>query len=124
MSKLHARPKRAAFDPSPYDELSVVHSTGLPDLEVWEIGKLTLAAERGRDKIRGRADVPVKVLIRNKLRAMRDDNPFKRHTSVIGWPKSEDPDQQKQERIEICLQLSQDPEVKLIITESPIVHSA
>jgi hypothetical protein len=123
ISKLHARPKRAAFDPSPYDELSVVHSTGLADREVWEIGKLMLGTERGRDKIRARADVPVNALIRNRLRAILDDNPFKRHTSVVGWPNSDDPDQQKQERIEVCLQLSQDPEVKLVVPESPIIRT-
>ena len=123
INKPQTRLLRGAFDPGRYDELSVVHSTGLPDTDVWEIGKLTLGTQIGRDKIRGRADVPVKALIRNKLRAIRDDKPFKRHTSVVGWPNPDDPDQKKQQRIDICLKLSQDPDVKLFIPESPITRS-
>jgi hypothetical protein len=114
-----------AFYPPPDDELSVVHSTGLPDQNVWEIGKLhALGNQAGRDKIHGRADVPVKAFIDRKLRAMRDDNPFERHTSVIGWPNSEDPDQRKQQRKLICLELSQDPTIKLVLPESPIIRPA
>jgi len=125
MNKLRTRPMPDSFYPPADGELSVVHSTGLPDHEVWEIGRThALGDQPGRDRIRGRADVPVKALIDRKLSAIRDDNPFKRHTSVIGWPTSDDADQQKQQRTGICLELSQDPDVKLIIPESPIVHTA
>jgi hypothetical protein len=44
---LKVRPKPSAFDPSPHDELSVAHSTGLADDEVWTIGARTLGAELG-----------------------------------------------------------------------------
>src|ERR1035438_10509505 len=99
MNKLHARPTPDAFYPPPDDELSVVHSTGLADCDVWEIGRRhTLGTQSVRDKICGRADVPVKAVVDRKLRARLDDNPFKRHTSVIGWPKSSDPDERKQQR--------------------------
>src|SRR5271169_3487849 len=91
-------------DPSPHNELSVVHSTGLPESDVWQIGRQTLDNQPGRDKIHGRADVPVRALIERKLRAIRDDNPFKRHTSVIGWPESSDPDERNQLRMQICLE--------------------
>jgi hypothetical protein len=66
----------------------------------------------------------VKAFIERKLRAIRDDSPFERHTSVIGWPESSDPDERKQQRMLICLELSQDPEVRLLIPEKPIIRSA
>jgi len=117
------RPKPAAFDPPPNKSLSVVHATGLQEQEVWEIGKLTLGTQPGRDKIHGRADLPVKALVKRKLRAFLDDNPFKRHTSVVGWPKPEDADERKQQRKQICLELSLDPDVKLVLPESPVARS-
>jgi hypothetical protein len=123
MSALHARPKPGAFDPSPHNKLSVVHSTGLPDREVWGIGTRTLGVQPGRDKIHGRADVPVKALVEQKLRTIRDDKPFKRHTSVIGWPETADADLRKQQLKETCLKLSQDPDIKLVIPGSPITQA-
>jgi hypothetical protein len=123
LSKSQGKLKRAAFDPSPYNELSVVHSTGLPDGDVWEIGKQTLTNHPGRDKIHGRADIPVKSLVERKLRAVRDDNPFQRHTSVVGWPESADSDERKRQRLAICLELSQDPSIKHVIPETPIMRS-
>jgi len=113
-----SRPRPAVFDPSPHNELSVVHSTGLTDDEAWKIGSRTLGTEPGRKTIRGRADVPVHVLIEQKLRAMRDDNPFERHTSVLDWPSSNDPNEAKQLRKLICLELSQHPEVTLAIPKA------
>ena len=62
LSPSNGRPRPGAFNPSPHDKLSVAHSTGLFDHEVWEIGMLTLGTQPGRDKIYGRADVPVKEL--------------------------------------------------------------
>jgi hypothetical protein len=125
MSTEHHRPKPDAFNPLPDKPLSVVHTTGLPDRDVWEIGRLhALVDKPGRDKIRGRADMPVKALIKRNLRAIRDDNPFARHTSVIGWPRSSDPDQRKQQLKDLCLALSQDPEIKLIIPENPVTNPA
>ena len=125
MNKSHARPKPGAFYPPPDDQLSVVHTTGLADSDVWEIGRLhALGSEPPRDKIHGRADLPVKALIDRKLRAIRDDNPFERHTSVVDWPQSSDPDERKQQRTLICLELSQDPAVRLVVPESPIVYSS
>lgn len=119
-----SRPKPEAFSPPADNKLSVAHSTGLPDRDVWEIARLhALGTQPGRDKIHGRADIPVKALVERKLRAVRDDIPFKRHTSVIGWPDPNDPDERKRQRKQICLELSQDPDVKLVIPESPIIRS-
>ncbi len=122
LSASRGRPKRTAFDPSPHNELSVVHSTGLPDRDVWQIGRQTLNDQPGRDKIHGRADIPVKALIDRKLCAIRDDNPFQRHTSVVGWPEPSNPDERKQQRMLICLELSQDLEIKLVMPEGPIIR--
>jgi hypothetical protein len=118
------RPKPEAFYPPQDNQLSVVHSTGLLDNEVWEIGRLhALGTQAGRDKIHGRADVPVLALVEKSLRAIRDDNPFQRHTSVVGWPDPNNPDERKQQLIGICLELSQDQDVRLVIPVSPIARS-
>lgn len=125
INKRLAKPTPDAFYPPPDNELSVVHSTGLPDRDVWAIGRMhTLGTQSGRDAIHGRADVPVNALIERRLRAIRDDNPFERHTKVVGWPEPSNPDERKQQRKLICLELSQDLSVKLIIPDSPIIRSA
>jgi hypothetical protein len=124
MSISNSRPKPTAFDPSPHNELSVAHSTGLTDEEIWEIGSHTLGTEPGRTTIYGRADVPVQALIEQLLRAVRDDNPFQRHTSVLGWPSPNDPNEAKQLRKLICLELSQHPEVTLAIPTANTGSSA
>jgi hypothetical protein len=118
ISQVNRRPKRQAFDPGKYDDLSTLHSSGLLEREIWEFGQHTIGTQPGRTKIYGRADVPVKCLRQRKLSAIRDDNPFIRHTSVVGWPRADDPDEQKQKRMLICLQLSQDPDVSLAVPAS------
>ena len=45
------------------------------------------ARSRARSKIYGRAEVPVWAVVENKLHEIRDDDPFDRHTSAIGWPR-------------------------------------
>jgi hypothetical protein len=122
--KSDARPKPGAFSPPPSSKLSVAHSTGLPNSEVWKIGSLTLGTQPGRDTIYARADVPVRSFNDRKLRAIRDDIPFKRHTSVIGWPQSADADEAKRLRLQICLELSVDPEIVLVVPTSPITRIA
>lgn len=121
-SALHGRPKPGAFDPSPHDELSVAHSTGLQNGDVWNIAKLTLGSDRGRDKVHARTEIPVKELKHRQLRAIRDDHPFERHTSVKGWPIIADINEQKAQRKQICLELSQHPEVKLLVPPAPITR--
>ena len=106
MSGEHGRPKRQAFDPGKYEEVSVVHSSELLDRQIWELGQQTIGTQQGRSKIYGRADIPVKCLKTRKLKAIRDNKPFPRHSCVVGWPRDNDPDQQKQKRLEICLELA------------------
>lgn len=120
--KSEARPKPGAFSPSPHIELSVVHSSGMSNSEVWDLGKLTLGEEPGRDKIYGRADIPVQSLIDVKLRALRDDIPFKRHTSVLDWPLGSDGNETKVLWKQICLDLSEDMRVSLSLPTAPVVR--
>jgi hypothetical protein len=114
------RPKTGAFNPSPHLELSGVHITGLQEPTVWEIAKNSAGTAPGRSTIYARADVPVEQFIKQNLCAIRDDDPFVRHTSVSGWPNIADMDEQKSRWKEICLALSQAPEVKLVMPFSPI----
>jgi len=123
MTRASGRVKPEAFDPPRDGRLSVVHSTGLADGEIWEIGTLTLGTQPGRDTIYGRADVPVGCFVSRRLRAILDNDPFLRHTSVVGWPESSDPQSQNELRLQICLELSQDPAIKLTIPESPVTHA-
>jgi hypothetical protein len=121
-SRVTKRPHPAAFDPSPYKELSAIHITGLSHAVVWEVAALALGDKPGRDRIYARADVPVDELVDQGLRAVRDDDPFARHTSVLGWPDLADLDQRKEQWKEICLALSQCRRVELVIPQSPIVR--
>jgi hypothetical protein len=116
------RPKRGAFDPSPYMELSVVHSSGLSDNDVWRLGKQTVGNAPGRSKIHARADIPVQSLTDVKLRALRDDKPFRRHTSVIDWPIGVDGNDTKALWLQICLELSEDHRIRLELLPTPVVQ--
>jgi len=122
-STLNKRSKPAAFNPAPHNSLSVVHITGLDDRAVWEVGRNTLGKQRGRGKIYARVDVPVEQFLKQKLRAVLDNKPFKRHTSVMGWPEETDPNQRKERWKEISVALSASPEVVLVIPSSPIIKT-
>jgi hypothetical protein len=100
--------------------LSGVHVTGLQDATIWEIAKKSAGNEPGRRTIYARADVPVEQFIKQKLRAIRDDTAFLRHTSVSGWPQIADLDEQKEQWKAICLALSEAPEVRLVMPFSTI----
>ena len=119
-SSARYRPKPAAFDPTPYTELSVIHITDLADHVVWEISRQTLRDQHGRHKVHARVDVPVEQLEEQNLRAIRDNNPFERHTSVVGWPDIADANQRKERWKEICLALSESPRVQLVIPPTPV----
>jgi hypothetical protein len=122
--KSQARPKPGVFSPSlhaPF-ELSVVHSSGLADSEIWDLGRQTLGNQPGRERIQGRADIPVQSLLDVRLRALRDDNPFKRHTSVIDWPQGSDDDNRKQLWKMITLELSEDVRICLALPVEPVIR--
>jgi hypothetical protein len=116
------RPKPGAFDPSPYMELSVAHTSNLSDAQVWRIGGQTLGSQPGRSTIYARADIPVLCLSDVKLRALRDDRRFRRHTSVIDWPLGSDTNETKALWKEICLELSEDLRVNLAVSPGPVVR--
>jgi len=120
-SRERKRPKPGAFNPSPYTELSGIHVTGLADPVIWEIARNTMRDHPGRNTIYARADVPVKQFLEQKLRAVLDDKPFKRHASVVGWPIIADQDQRKERWKEICLALSESPQVQLVLPQTPVV---
>jgi hypothetical protein len=103
-------------------ELSVVHSSGLTENGVWELGQMTVGSAPGRRNIYGRADIPVESLADVNLRALRDDKPFVRHTSVIDWPLGSDGNDTKALWLQICLELSQDHRVRLELPQTPVVH--
>lgn len=104
-------------------ELSVVHSSGLAEGDLWELGKRTLGNVPGSRKIYGRADIPVQSLTDVKLRALRDDKPFIRHTSVIDWPLGSDGNEAKALWLQICLELSEDHRIRLELPATPIVNT-
>ena len=83
----------------------------------------TIGDQPGRGTVHARADVIVEALIQKKLRAIRDDNPFERHTSVIGWPSLEDPNERKEQLKLICLELSQSSQVTLVLPPHPIIKA-
>lgn len=107
------RPKPSAFDPSPYHELSVVHSSELSEPEIWQLGNHIRGAKPGRTSIFCRVDAPVEAFNDVKLRALRDDNPFERHTSVVDWPLGSDGNDTKALWKAICLDLSEDSRISV-----------
>ena len=114
------RPKPAAFDPSPHTELSTMHITGMTSDAVWRHSEHALGDQPGRQAILSRADVPVALLTAEKLRAVRDDDPFERHTLVLGWPEIEDANERKAAWKQICLHLSQSDAVRLVLPSAPV----
>lgn len=113
------RAKPGAFDPSPYDRLSVAHVSGLGDEATWALSRLTLRPGPGRDRVYARADFEVAAATRWGLRALRDDTPFERHTSIVGWPVLEGEMERKSRRLEIALDLSES--AQLMLPASPIL---
>lgn len=122
-SPMRQRPKPGAFDLTPHLELSGIHVTGLSDSAIWAIAVNTLGDRPGRTTIYARADVPVGEFLEQKLKAIRDDNPFERHTSITGWPVAKDANVQKENWKAICLALSESLAVKLVIPPVPIARS-
>jgi len=82
-----------------------------------------VGTQRGRERVYARADLPVISLTEENLQVVRDDKQFNRHTSITGWPQSPDRNEQKEKRKLLCVQLSQDPAVKLVLPQSPIIRS-
>jgi hypothetical protein len=101
------KPKPSAFNPEPYDELSTAHITGVPEDAIWQISRATLGVQPGRSQVYGRGDLQVADVIAQQLRAIRNDDPFERHTVIVDWPVLSDVAERKARWKEIALQLSQ-----------------
>src|SRR5579862_1085994 len=116
------KPRPNAFEPPPKDrELSTAHSTNLSNDHIWLLALRTLGPNRR--KVFARADLLVQDLIDQSLRAIRDDDPFDRHTIVVGWPDSRDTDERKAKTKEICLALCHAPSMSLEFPPEVIVWS-
>ena len=89
--------------------------------DIWLLARKTLGPNRR--KVYARADLLVRDLIEHSLRALRDDDPFERHTIVIGWPDSQDSDERKAQTKEICLALCHAPSMNLALPAEEIAWS-
>ncbi len=115
------KPRRNAFEPPDDRQLSTAHSTNLSNDNIWLLARKTLGPTRR--KVFARVDLLVRDLIEHKLRAVRDDDPFERHTIVVGWPDSADDDDRKAKTLEICLALCHAPSMNLELPPEVIVWS-
>ncbi|HVA90618.1 MAG TPA: hypothetical protein VNL71_12345, partial [Chloroflexota bacterium] len=95
--------KPSAFDPGNHPELSVAHIGGLAEQEIWNLSRHTLSDQPGREAVLARADLRAGIALAQGLSAVRDNDPFERHTTISGWPKDE--------RKRIALELSQAAEL-------------
>ncbi len=73
-----------AFMPPPDLKLSVYQITNISDIEIWTLGQNVLQ-QHPQPRLYGKADVHVRAVHRQKLKAVRDDDP-PRHVNVTGWP--------------------------------------
>jgi hypothetical protein len=115
------KPRPNAFEPPDDRQLSTAHSTDLSGDGIWLLARKTLGPNRR--KVFARADLLVGDLIEHSLRAIRDDDPFERHTIVVGWPDSADADERKAKTKEICLALCHAPSMNLELPPDVIVWS-
>jgi hypothetical protein len=49
---------------------------------------------------------------------------FERHTSVVDWPKHDDPNQMKELIKLVTLEISQSPTLKLVIPDHPVTSTS
>ncbi|VAX29663.1 hypothetical protein MNBD_NITROSPIRAE03-85, partial [hydrothermal vent metagenome] len=79
------RVKYAAFMPNPKNgETSVFRTSGISDVEIWQIGEHEVAMKRDKP-ISGRADIKASVVISKNLRILPCEPP-ERHANIIAWP--------------------------------------
>jgi hypothetical protein len=121
IKKSEKRPRPNAFEPPDDRQLSTAHSTGLSNESIWLLARNTLGPSRR--KVFARADLLVRDLTEHELRAVRDNDPFERHTIVVGWPDSADADDRKAKTKEICLALCHAPSVNLVVPLDDILWS-
>lgn len=115
------RVKPTAFDPTPHPELSVAHSTGLSDPEIWRLARQTLTLDTVRTAVYARADIRVAEFLAIKLKTIRDDHPFERHANVSGWPEIADQNERKRTWKGLALRLADKSELQ--VSPQPILKN-
>jgi hypothetical protein len=88
------RAKTPAFDPSPYQQLSVGHSSDRDEIAIWQMGDVVRQLVK-KERLFARADLAVSHITDRALHADRDDVDFDGHTNVTGWPEIADDDERK-----------------------------
>jgi len=81
------RVKYNAFLPPPDLELSVFRISGLPDNQIWEIGREIVAQPQGKTA-KGRGDFLAALATENELSIIPDQEPHELHANIIGWPEN------------------------------------
>ena len=94
--------------PPPDLELSTFNVDGIDAPQIWKLGRDVLDASPNTS-LYGRADLSVSVVHKQKLRAIRDDEP-PRHVVIIGWPTMPDLADQKSRHKAIAMELKEDSE--------------
>lgn len=101
--KANGRPHFASLMPDKAGERSVAHINGLDEAAIWLLGSNTLSPPE-RTRLTGWADIPVEAVIRVRLRAIRDDLGFARHSKIVGWPTGPEDKSAQQELARVLAQ--------------------
>jgi hypothetical protein len=88
-------------------ETSVFDADGLNDIEIWEIGRIHVAAARGK-RVYGHGEIARTTIEGQGLSIERTEPPI-RHCDIRGWPPPED----KEERMSLAQHLAADATLKL-----------
>lgn len=76
--------KYGAFLPATNGETSVFRISGIPESEVWQIGRSIMAPLRDRPLL-GRADIPASGVIPEGLTLLADTGSHRLHANIVGW---------------------------------------
>lgn len=91
------------------NRLSTSIVTDLAEADILEIGKVALRKHR-QGRLYGRAEVDLRAILSQGLKAYRDDRPA-RHVNVVGWPPHD-----KAKVKSIAIELSSHASLKLLPT--------
>jgi len=95
VAKHHGRIKAAAFLPAPDDDTSVFRASGLDDTEVRELGTQHVQSSTRH----GTALVAAEKVYAEDLEIVPEEEEGPpRHANIRGWPVSNDPEIQKNQR--------------------------
>lgn len=80
--------KAALFMPPRSGRLSVYQIVGLPEAEIWSIGRTHVADVLGKPLL-GRADLSTQLVHDTELRVECVPTPHPRHADIVGWDPTE-----------------------------------